>query len=194
MAGPPTENARSVFGYGRRAVTATGVLGAVLVPALVWGMFQIGGAVMREGDPGVPAATTSPSPSLSGDPAATESAPVPPEPTASSTSSPGQDPTATATPEPGEPTAGEPTAGPTTPDRDSDPKDTTTSEPPREDVVHLVAWGETLTSISQDYGVGIQDLLNANPQIVNADLIYAESDMLVAYSVINIPKVPRAGD
>ncbi|MDH5823441.1 LysM peptidoglycan-binding domain-containing protein [Luteimonas sp. RD2P54] len=41
------------------------------------------------------------------------------------------------------------------------------------DAVHTIARGETLGALAQRYGVGVDALLQSNPQIRNPDLIYA---------------------
>jgi uncharacterized YkwD family protein/spore coat assembly protein SafA len=38
--------------------------------------------------------------------------------------------------------------------------------------VHTVAWGDTLWKIAQRYQVGLSEIIEANPQIPNPDLIY----------------------
>lgn len=100
------------------------------------------------------------------------------------------------------------------PDRDSDPDDTVSddqdsdsdsSEDPSsdetsdenregvdedgyltEDVVHVVEYGETLSSISADYGVPVEILTEHN-SISDVNLIYADSALLIPYSEVNVP-------
>jgi len=48
---------------------------------------------------------------------------------------------------------------------------------------YVVQWGETLAIIAGRMGVGVNDILAANPQIWNANYIYAGQ-------VINLPAVP----
>lgn len=45
---------------------------------------------------------------------------------------------------------------------------------------YVVQWGDTLGKIAARYGVGVNDILAANPQIWNASLIYAGQ-------VVNLP-------
>ncbi len=48
---------------------------------------------------------------------------------------------------------------------------------------YVVQWGETLAIIAGRMGVGVNDILAANPQIWNANYIYAGQ-------VINLPAIP----
>lgn len=49
--------------------------------------------------------------------------------------------------------------------------------------VYVIQWGETLAIIASRMGVSVNDILAANPQIWNANYIYAGQ-------VINLPAVP----
>ncbi|MBZ0296124.1 MAG: LysM peptidoglycan-binding domain-containing protein [Anaerolineae bacterium] len=44
---------------------------------------------------------------------------------------------------------------------------------------YTVVWGDTLTSIAKHFGKTVQDLLDANPSIVNPDLIFPGQVILI---------------
>lgn len=48
-------------------------------------------------------------------------------------------------------------------------------------VYHTVRYGETLSLIAYNYGVTVQDLLIANPHIVNPNLIYYGTVLFIPY-------------
>lgn len=48
-------------------------------------------------------------------------------------------------------------------------------------VYHTVRYGETLSVIAVNYGVTMQDILYANPQIVNPHLIYYGTVIFIPY-------------
>ena len=49
---------------------------------------------------------------------------------------------------------------------------------PREQTIHLITWGETLSDISKQYGVSVDAIANAN-QIRDVNLIYANSALVI---------------
>ncbi len=49
---------------------------------------------------------------------------------------------------------------------------------PREQTIHIVTWGETLSGISRQYGVSVDAIANAN-QIRDVNLIYANSALVI---------------
>lgn len=49
---------------------------------------------------------------------------------------------------------------------------------PREQTIHIITWGETLSGISRQYGVSVDAIANAN-QIRDVNLIYANSVLVI---------------
>jgi len=148
------------------AIFATG---ALLALALVGGA----GVALTLAEPGAQAA---PKASASADPPGTQG----PGPT----QEPGENPTDGPSPEPSQ----EPTQPP---GHDSDPKE---EGPAKQegDTIHPVAPGDTLSSISKEYGVSVDQLVKYN-EIDDPDLIYAGSALRVPYLLI--PQVdPETGE
>ncbi len=94
-------------------------------------------------------------------------------------------PTATATPTPGSSASPEPdqTSDPTQPPgHDSDPGEAETDQP-TENVVHHVVAGDTLSALSTQSGVSVDQLVKYN-EVNNPNLIYAGSSLRVPYLLI----------
>jgi LysM repeat protein len=87
-----------------------------------------------------------------------------PSPTAGATPSPSAIPTPTPTPTPSASTA--PTAAPNT-------------TPPPTPLIYIVRLGDTMISIAATYGVSLEDLIAANPQIRDPSLIYAGNEITI---------------
>jgi LysM repeat protein len=87
-----------------------------------------------------------------------------PSPTAGVTPSPSAIPTPTPTPTPSASTA--PTAAPNT-------------TPPPTPLIYIVRLGDTMISIAATYGVSLEDLIAANPQIRDPSLIYAGNEITI---------------
>lgn len=91
-----------------------------------------------------------------------------------------------ASPSPGEnggPTAADGT-GTSTVEPTSPPERGSAPEPVQAtDTVYLIRWGDTLSQISLDTGVGVARLAEYN-SIPNADLIYAEAPLTIPYILI----------
>jgi LysM repeat protein len=62
----------------------------------------------------------------------------------------------------------------------------------RDDDVHLVQHGDTLSSISTEYGISV-DMLAEYNGIADVDLIYRDSSLLVPYSELLIPPHDAGG-
>lgn len=62
----------------------------------------------------------------------------------------------------------------------------------RDDDVHLVQHGDTLSSISTEYGISV-DMLAKYNGIADVDLIYSDSSLLVPYSELLIPPHDAGG-
>lgn len=162
--GAPT---RGPLGYGRGVVMLAGGFAVALIPALVGGSIAMADAMTTP-----PAAV------------ATQ------DPTDGSTTDPGRDSGQDDGQDGANGSDQDGTTGQTD-DNGSDQTDGTDQSDEqateyKDDVIHTVAWGETLTSISRDYGVSV-DMLAEYNHIRDVDLIYADSAMLVPYSQLKIP-------
>lgn len=98
-------------------------------------------------------------------------------PVATPTQGPGSSEGPSASPEPDQ------TSDPTQPPgHDSDPGDAETDQP-TENVVHHVVAGDTLSALSKQYGVSVDQLVKYN-EVNNPNLIYAGSSLRVPYLLI----------
>lgn len=160
----PRKRSTPQYAFGS-LFTAGGVLGLCLIPLSLFGMGTMANA-MADATQAPPSVTGEQHPGADG-----------------STGSDDPDGGSSVGPD-------ESTASPTpSPDRGSDQGDEGSSENQeqvRDDVIHTIVWGETLTSISGDYGISV-DMLAEYNGIRDVDLIYADSAMLIPYSQLRIP-------
>lgn len=192
--------------YGMAPVLTSGVLGVALLGGLVLG----GGSMLQQmasGPEQRPVATATPSGDQTTDPGSQPTSTptsTPGDPSATPTGAPSQDPggepsgdpTTVPTPgpsDPGEPGTGEPGSNPTpNPDptrgHPGDPGDWNYNSDG--DVIHLITQGDTLSKISAQYGVSVDQLAEYNG-IRDVNLIYADSALRVPYLLIPRPDSVR---
>lgn len=155
-----------LLGYGRGAVLLMGGMGALLIPLLVGGSVAMASAMT---EPTSVTAEQSPGGGGGSD-------------SDGSTTDPGRDSGQSHGSSDGTTASDDPNGS------EGSDEDGSSSDEQRyqEDVTHIVKWGETLTSISRDYGVSI-DMIAEYNHIDDVDLIYADSAMLIPYSELKIP-------
>lgn len=157
-------------------VLAAGVLTAVMAGGLVGGGVAMA-STLADGSAGKPAATATAAPSDPSDPSTTD-----PEGGGST-----QDPTSP--PDRGSDQGEEGDHKNDKNDSDQESTDGHDQEVQRKDEIYIVQWGDTLTSISAEYGISV-DMLAEYNHIRDVNLIYADSAMLIPYSQLKIPAQP----
>lgn len=66
--------------------------------------------------------------------------------------------------------------------------------PSRNESTHTVAPAESLTDIANRYGVGVQDIIKANPSIQNPDMVYPDQQLAIPPRVSDDPTVSLSND
>ncbi len=67
-------------------------------------------------------------------------------------------------------------------------------QPSRNESTHTVAPAESLTDIANRYGVGVQDIIKANPSIQNPDMVYPQQELTIPPRVTDDPTVSVSND
>lgn len=66
--------------------------------------------------------------------------------------------------------------------------------PSRNETSHTVAPAESLTDIANRYGVGVQDIIKANPSIQNPDMVYPDQQLTIPPRISDDPTVSFSND
>lgn len=174
---PGRARKHSTLSYGMGPVIAGAALTVALVPVLAFGGSDVIRTMVNESKAGPPQSSTlSPvgtttEPTVQ--PTVEPEAPQPSEGTVSPTEPSGSSEVKTpSSPEAADPSG--PSDSTTTPDRGSDQETST------QDTVYYVAWGDTLASISTEFGISVDRLMAYNG-IDDVNTIYADSALRIPY-------------